>query len=290
MVLRRFISLVVWFALLTCVGAIASSICAGAQEKQQVKEKQPAKEKPPVPQKQVTAEQVAESSIFLNGTREGMAQIRRTGVERGRVTRAIGEGKTEEATYECRFIRGENTEKDRIRLEQKMPTAEYSLVFAAGQVWGIINDAMFTPRQETTQDFLARQRHGIDTLLRYKENGSTINYIGKDKQKGLDLYVLDVTDKEQRRTRFYISARTARVLWLEYEERPQSGSETVKFSRKFHDYHLAQGTLVPFRTVLYKDGTQIEETQVLTITFGSKIDETLFRNPNSPSTTTASTP
>lgn len=275
---------------------MAPYVYARAQEKtpspknKPAQEKKPPQEKPRTQDKQVTGEQVAETAIYLNGGREGIAQVRRTGIERGRLSRAVAEGKTEEATYERRFIRGENTEKDRIRLEQKTPTAEYALVFAAGQVWGIINDAMFTPRQETTQDFLARQWHGIDTLLRYKENGSTLNYVGKEKQKGLDLWVLDVTDKEQRRTRFYVSAKTARVLWLEYEQRPDSGGDPVKFLCRFHDYHLAQGTLVPYRTVLYKDGSQIEESNVLTITFGAKIDEALFHNPETPSPTTASKP
>ena len=132
--------------------------------------------------------------------------------------------------------------------------------------------------------------HGIDTLLRYKENGSTVTYVGKEQQKGLDLYVLDVADKEQHRTRFYVSAKSVRVLWLEYEERPESGGEPVKFMRKFHDYRLAQGTLVPFRITLYKDGTQIEETHLLTITFGPKIDEALFQNAQAPTSTTASQP
>ena len=95
---------------------------------------------------------------------------------------------------------------------------------------------------------------------------------------------------DQRRTRFYVSAKTARVLWLEYEQRPDAGGDPAKFVRNFHDYHVVQGTLVPYRTVLYKGGNQIEETHVLTITFGPKIDEALFLNPDTPAPTTASKP
>lgn len=297
--LRRSISLVVWFGLLAGAGVMAPYVRARAQEKPpaqpkpSAQEKKPAEVKRPTQEKssvQVTAEQVAETAIFFGGGREGMAQVRKTGIERGRITRAVADGKIEEATYERLVIRGENMEKDRIRLDQKMPAAEYSLVFAGGQVWGIINDAIFTPRQETAQDFLSWQWYGIDTLLRYKENGSTVNLIGKDKQKGLDLWVLDLTDKEQRRVRFYVSAKSARVLWLEYEQRPNSGGDPVKFLRKFHDYRRVQGTLVPYRTELYKGGNQIEETHVLTITYGPKIDEALFHNPEAPVPTTASKP
>lgn len=298
MVFRRLMIQVMWIALVAGAAGFVPSFRARAQDKPTTQDKPVTQEKPVKKEKSaaqdkqaaVTGEQVVELAIYFNGGREGMAQIRRTGVERGRITRAIADGKTEEATYERRFIRGESMDKDRIRLDQKMPTAEYSLVFSGGLVWGVINDVIFTPRQEMTQDFLKWQWRGIDVLLRYKENGSTITLIGKDKQKGLDLWVLDITDKEQRRTRYYISAKTARVLWLEYEERPESGGAVVKFLRKFHDYHQAQGMLVPYRTVLYKNGTQIEEMNVMTITFGPKIDDALFRNPDVPAPTTASKP
>lgn len=288
--LRRSITFVVWVAFLAGAGTLAPSGLLNAQETPPAAEKPVKQEKAKAPAKQATAEQVAEGAIFVYGSREGMAQIRKSGVERGRITRAIGDGKSEEATYERRFIRGASVDKDRTRFDQKMPTTEYALVFSAGQVWGVINDARFIPKQETTQGFLMPQWHGLDTLLRYKENGSTLNLVGKEQQKGLDLYVLDVTDKEQRRTRFYVSAKTLRVLWLQFEQRPEGGGDPIKYQTKFHDYHVAQGTLVPYRTVLYKDGNQIEETRILTITYGPKVDEALFHNPDAQPSATASQP
>ena len=126
--------------------------------------------------------------MLVYGSRPVLAQIRRNGVERGRITRFMTDGKTEEATYERRFIRGESADKDKIRLDQKMPTMEYSLIFGEGRLWGVINGAAFTPRQEAADAFLSQHHHSIEGLLRYKENGATINLVGKDKQKGLDLY------------------------------------------------------------------------------------------------------
>ena len=156
-----------------------------------------------------TVEQIVESVILLYGTRPGLDQIRRNGVERGKITRFNPEGNPEESNYERRFIRGENLDKDKIRLDQKLPTMEYSLIFGEGKLWGIINGAAFTPRQDATSSFISQHHHSIDSLLRYKECGSTITLVGKEQQKGLDLYVVDLTDKEQRKTRFFISARTA---------------------------------------------------------------------------------
>ena len=225
-----------------------------------------------------TAEQIVESVILVYGSRPGLEHIRRYGVERGKITRYNAEGNPEEANYERRFVRGENLEKDKIRLDQKLPTMEYSLIYDDGKLWGIINGAAFTPRQDATADFISQHHHSIDSLLRYKECGSTITLIGREQQKGLDLYVLDLSDKEQRKTRYYISARSLRVLWLEYQDGPPGGI-AVKYMRKFLDYRIVQQTLAPYRIVLSVDGRQSQETQVLTITYGVKVSDSIFKNP-----------
>jgi hypothetical protein len=234
-----------------------------------------------------TAEQVAETVILVYGGGGGRAildQIRRNGVERGKLTRTASDGRVEESSYEQRFVRGETAGKDKIRVDQKMPTMEYALVYNAGQMWGIINGTTFTPKQDAAAEFISQTQHGIDTLLRYKENGSTLVFVGKEKMKGLDLWVIDLTTKEKNTTRYYISAnpdvrRMARVLWLEYEETPPDSTQPGKFRRTFHDYRYSQNTLVPFRSVLYKDDKQVQEARVLTVTYGIKMDDSYFKNP-----------
>lgn len=285
---RSFIAPVVFFALVLGHAAAPSVSVATAQETKRTSasdtkkaQKTDQADKADKNQKSFSAEQVAEATIFLYGSRPVLAQIRRNGLERGRICKPAceGPGKTEEAMYERRFVRGENMEKDKIRLDQKMPTLEYSLIYGSGRLWGIINGAMFTPRQDAADTFLAQYRHSLDTLLRYKENGSTLNLIGRDKQKGLDLYVLDVIDKEKQSTRYYISTKSLHVLWLEYEERSPGGSTALKYSRKFLDYRIAQGTLFPYRSTLIEDGKQIQETRILSVTYGLKLDDALFKSP-----------
>jgi hypothetical protein len=227
---------------------------------------------------QYTAEQVVESVILVYGSRPALEHIRRNGIERGKISRIDTEGKTEESDYERRFIRGENIDKDKIRLDQKLPTMEYSLIFGEGKLWGLINGAAFTPRQDATSSFISQLHHSIDSLLRYKECGSTITLVGKVQQKGLDLFVIDLLDKQNRKTRYFISAKSLRVLWLEYEE-GNPGGVAVKYTRKFHDYRLVQQTLAPYRTVLLEDGRQSQETRVLTITYGSRISDAIFKSP-----------
>jgi hypothetical protein len=238
-----------------------------------------------------TAEQIAETVIAFAGGGFGRAvltQIRHNGIERGRLTRTGSDGRAEEVRYELRFMRGDKPEKDKVRFDSKTPQSEYSLIYGDGRVFGIINGSIFTPRADAAADFIAQQVHSIDALLRYKENESKLTAAGKDKQQGIEVYVIDLTDKANRRTRYFVSAKSFRVLWLDYEETPPGSSTAVKYTRHFYDYRVAQSTQVPYRTVLLEDGKQTIESRILTITYGVKMEDSLFQNPDAP--TPASSP
>ena len=237
--------------------------------------------------KNFTAEQVAELAILAAGSRPVLTQIRRNGIERGRSSRMGQDGRIEETKYELRFIRGDKSEKDKIRIDNKSPQSEYSLVSGEGKLFGIINGSPFTPRAEAVADFIAQQAHSIDALLRYKENESKVISAGKDKHLGVDVYVIDLTDKANRKTRYFISAKYFRVLWLEYEETPPGASTPVKYAKWFHDYRFAQSTWLPYRTVLLEDGKQTIETRISTVTYGVKMEDSMFQNPEQ---TTAGNP
>jgi hypothetical protein len=236
-------------------------------------------------QKEFTAEQIVETLILFSGTRAGLAQVRKTGLENGRMSRMTGDGRPEEVRYQLRFIHGDKIEKDKIRLDQKTPQAEYSLIKTEERLFGIINGSAFTPRPDTVAEFLSQQTHSIEALLRYKENDSKLASAGKDKQQGIDLYVIDLTDKANHKTRYFISAKTFRVLWLEYEETPPDQNTSVKYMKRFYDYRYAQSTLVPYRTVLTVDGKQTLETRILTVTYGVKMEEAMFQSPDAASGT-----
>ena len=266
--------------------ALAASLVAGAAlpaaaQNADAQKKQEAAKKAPeakFDKNNPTAEQVAELVVFAYGSRAGLAQIRRTGVERGKITRTTDDGRPEEISYERTFKRGETFDKDKIRLDQRMPSIEYSLIYSGGKVFGVLRGSTFTPKQQDIAAMLSDRVHGLDALLRYKETGATVKYAGKDSQKGIDLWMLDLTDKEGHSTRYYISAKSWRVLWLEYEERAGEGAKPVKFKRTFHDYRAVQGTLVPYRSVLYEGDKQVEESQISTVTYGVKTEDSVFEN------------
>ncbi|MBK9165102.1 MAG: hypothetical protein IPM21_14560 [Acidobacteria bacterium] len=222
---------------------------------------------------ELNAEQVAESAIIIYGLGSGrlvLDQIRRTTFERGKLRTRNQAGTMDSTNYQRWVIRGENSAKDKVRWEQELPAARYSLMHVDDRIFGVFNDSVFTPQDEAVRSFEQSMFRGLDALLRYKENESKLELIGREKQLGVEYFVVEVTDKKDRKTKFYVSVRTFRVMMLEYEDLG------VNYKRKFYDYRYAQGTLVPYRTVLWADDLEIQEASVGTITFGQKVDEGMF--------------
>lgn len=223
--------------------------------------------------KPVTAEQVAESAILVYafpGGRVTLDQIRKTAIERGKTTITTADGKTDQAKYQRFTMRGATQDKEKIRLDQEFTTARYALVFNEDKVFGIFNESVFTPRDDATRAFQNQISYSLDSLLRYKENESKIELGGRETIMGVDYFLIDVTDKQGHKMRFFVSAKRFRVMMLEYTD------EGIKYRRKFYDYNYAQGTLVPYRTVLYANDKIVEETEIGTVTYGQKIDEAMF--------------
>ena len=225
--------------------------------------------------KAVTAEQVAESSVYVYGAlvggRPGLNQIRKTVSERGKVVVHNTDGTVENSNYEKRILRGENLEKEQVRLDQEFPNSRFALIYKDNKITGLFNDQTFVPREEAALAFSNQIWRGLDGLLRYQENGAKVELNGREKIMGVEYYVLDLIDKQERKTRYFVSVKTFRVMFLEYLE------GGIKYTRKFYDYRYAQGTLVPYRNVLLANGKVIEETNLMTITFGQKIEEDIFQ-------------
>lgn len=224
--------------------------------------------------KNPTAEQIVESAILIYGGlrgREGLDQIRKTTVERGKMVINNEDGTIDNANYERLIIRSENLDKDRVRFNQEFPNVRFALIYDGEKTFGLFNETTFAPKEEATRAFQNQIWHGLEAMLRYKENGSKLELAGRDKIMGVEFFLIDVTDKQNRKTRFYVSTKTYRVMMLEYEV------DGTKYRRKFYDYNYAQGTLVPYRTILWANNKQIEETQIQTITFGQRVEDNLFQ-------------
>ncbi|HNU06399.1 MAG TPA: hypothetical protein PKO33_01455 [Pyrinomonadaceae bacterium] len=260
--------------ILTLGVLMATAISAQDKETDKTKttETKPDKNKPVDPAN-LTAEQVAESTVFVYGGilgRQNLTQIRKTTFERGKLIQTAADGRKNTANYERYVLRGETLDKEKIRLDQAFPDARFSLIYNNDKVYGLYNATVFTPREDASKAFQNQIWHSIESLLRYKENESKIELVKREKVMGVDYYVLELSDKQQRKTTYYVSVKSLRVMMLDYE------SDGIKYRRKFYDYNYAQGTLVPYRSVLWANDKEAEETTVGTVTFGQKIEENLF--------------
>ena len=248
--------------------AVSIAFAQEKTDKEKTSEKQTAEAN-----KNFTAEQIVESAIFIYGYPGGRAtlnQIRKTTFERGKITQVNLEGKTEKSNFERYVLRGESLDKEKIRLEQEFPNGRFGLIYNDDKIIGVYNDTIFPPREDVSNSFQNQIWHGLEALLRYKENGATITLDGKEKVLGVEFYRIDVADKQNRKTRFFISAKSFRVMMLEYTE------SSVKYVRRFYNYNYAQGTLVAYRTVLWAGDKQTEETETSTISFGLRIEDNTF--------------
>ncbi len=220
-----------------------------------------------------TGFQVAESTILIYSNlrgRLGLNQIRKTTVEVGKLEVTNGDGTIVKSSYEQRVLRAKDLKKERVRINRKLPDAEYSMVYDGKKVFGLYNNSVFTPRDDALSAFRNRIWHGLEALLRYNENGSKVKLEKRETVMGVDFYVISVTDKEKRVTTFYVSKKSFRVMMLKYEV------GGIKFRRKFYDHNYAQGTLVPYRTVLWANEKIVEEKKISTVTYGQPIGEEIF--------------
>lgn len=258
-----------------CFAGVLSAAAQEEAKTQQLREKPKKEEKAKQQQaadlsKNATADQVAETTMLIYGGRQGLQQIRRTTVEIGKNVITNPNGTTDQIPYTKRILRGENLEKERIRIDQDISGSRYSLIYNGGTLVGLFNETVFTPKDESVSSFQNQLWHGLEALLRYKENGAAVALNGREKYMNVEYYILDVTDKQNRATRFFISTKTFRVMALEYTD------NDVKYARRFYDYRYAQGTLVPYRTTLSAGSRQIEESTVSTVTYGQKLEEDVF--------------
>jgi hypothetical protein len=272
-VFLRFKSITVFaFLILTSFLFVSAQENADKSDKKQKdKKEKKVNKQPTLDLKNPTAEQLSELAILVYGNRENLNQIRKTTVERGKISIVNAEGKTEQANYERWILRADSLEKERIRFDQEFPNAKFALIYNGDKIFGLFNESTFTPREDASKAFENQIWRGLETLLRYKENGSKLELAGREKIMNVEFFLLDVTDKQNRKTRFYISTKSFRVMMLEYTE------NDTKYRRRFYDYRVAQGTLVPYRTVLLANDKQVEETEIKTISFGQKVEENMFQ-------------
>ena len=115
------------------------------------------------------------------------------------------------------------------------------------------------------------------SLLAYKENGSALDLVGKEKLEGVDVYHLKLTEKGGDVTNLFISASNYYTLKSSGKRNVQ-GKE-IDAEVNFSNFKQVEGLTFPYtmETASPMGGMMTIETE--SITLNPKVNESIFKNP-----------
>ncbi len=231
-------------------------------------------------QKNPKPEDVVERSIIAYyGSRAGLYGIQRNGMLRALIKFISPEG-TREGKSVTKFIRKEKLAEDLLMIDLELPGTRYIIGFDGKEVWSIHDGAIQKPTAEATEAFRSAHEHGYEALLRFKENGSKLEYVGMNKFGTLEMDIVDLIATSGARTRYEISRRTGRIIYASYEDTSASKSTPVKYRLYYKDFQLKQNTYVPYEIQVFQDGKLVEERKLVESVFNIQLDEKAFMAEN----------
>ena len=224
-------------------------------------------------------EDVVERTILAYGSRAALYAVQRNGTLRALVKFVSPEG-TREGKSVTKFIRKEKLKDDLRIIELDFPGTRYMLGFDGKDIWSILDGEIQKPGEDVIKAFRSGHEHSYESLLRYKENNSKIEYVGNTKLLNLEIDIIDLISPEGVRTRYEVSRKSGRILYLNYEEKPNEKAEPIKYRLNFKDFRVIQNTLSPYETLVFQDGKLVEERKIVEAVFNVQLKEEAFKAEN----------
>lgn len=237
-------------------------------------------------------EGIVELAIIAYGGRKQLDVARAATQEAGTIRLATDQGDLT-GNYLLRSIRKEKSWQNLLRVDlelsapenpqgQGVPPIKYVIGFNGASVWSAQNGQYVNPRSGADVAFRAQLTHEYLALLRYKEDGSKIEYVGPETVVGVDTNVVDLTTPDGEKTRFWLSTKTYRVLHCDYELKLVEGQPPTKYRVDYYytpfSSAVVQNTLVPVRREMKQDGKFVQEIKLLSINYSAKLDPEIFQH------------
>jgi len=236
------------------------------------------------------AETIVETTIFAYGGRKQLDTVRASIEEDGNIRLATDQGDLS-GSYVLRSMRKEKTWLDLLRVDIELKPAEtssasapsaikYIIAYNGASVWSAQNGQYVNPRAEAETAFRAQMTHEYMALLRYKEDGSKLEMIGPETVVGVDTNVIGMTNPNGEKTRYWISTKTYRIVYAEYELQLGEKKAPTKYRLAYFytPFRVVQGTLVPVRRVMTQDGKFVQEITLGNINYTAKLDPEVFQH------------
>jgi hypothetical protein len=239
-------------------------------------------------QKNPKPEDVVEKTILAYGSRAALYGVQRNGILRALVKFSTPEGKSEGKTT-TKFIRKQKQGEDLRMIELELPGTRYLIGFDGQETWSIHDGEIQKPGPQEVRSFRAGHEHSYESLLRYKENNGKLEYVGSKNLGTFDLDIIDLISPEGARTRYEISRRTYRILYLSYEDKSDPKGDPVNYRINFKDFRVIQNTLVPYEILVFQNGKVVEERKIVEAAFNVQLEEKAFKaeNANKPAESTS---
>jgi hypothetical protein len=239
--------------------------------------------------KYTPGETLAEYVIIAYGTRTALQTARANIQEEGTIRLATDQGDMT-GNYNLRHSRREKSTQDLLRVDLELTPPEnasaatksikYIIAYNGASVWSAQNEQYITPRPEAEAAFFAQLTHDYTSLLRYKEDGSTVELKKPETVVGVECNVLEMTSPDGSKTTYWISSKTYRILHLEYALTLGQGQQPIKYRISFFytPFRVIQNTLVPTRRVMMQDGKFVQEVTITQLNYATKFDVEIFQH------------
>jgi hypothetical protein len=183
-----------------------------------------------------------------------------------------------------KFIRKPKLLEDLVILELDLPDTKFTMGFDGTKTWALNNGERTELSPELAAAFRSSYSHSYEALLRYKEDGSKIEYVSTKKLASLEIDTIDLTMTDGTKTRYEVSRRSGHVLSLEYETTPATPeAKPVKYRLLFKDFKFVQNNtvVIPYKTVVYENDVIVEERTVIEAAYNGQLEEKVFK-PDTP--------
>jgi hypothetical protein len=230
-------------------------------------------------QKNPKPEDIVERSIIAYGTRAAIYSVQRNGMLKALVTFNTPDG-TREGRSTTKFIRKQRMSEDLRMIELDLPQTKYIIGYDGKEMWSVQDGQVTKPSEQEIRAFRAGHEQSYDAILRYRENNSKLEYVGKNRLGTLDLHIIDLISPEGLRTRYEISGLSYKILYINYEVKSDTNAEPVKYRINFRNFTNVQNTLVPYETLVFQNGQRIETRRIVEAVFNIQLDEKSFTAEN----------
>ena len=238
------------------------------------------------------AETATELAIIAYGGRKQLDIARAVIQESGTIRLATEQGDLT-GNYVLRSIKREKSSQDLLRVDlelsaaenaqgQSAPPIKYVIGFNGASVWSAQNGQYVNPRAGADIAFRAQLTHEYMALLRYKEDGSKLDYAGLETVVGVVTFMIDLTTADGEKTRYWLSNKTYRVLHCEYELKLAEGQPPTKYRIDYYytpfSAAVVQNTLLPVRREMKQDGKFVQEIKLTNVAYSAKLDPEIFQH------------